>query len=269
MFLDSKTQQKVAERIQRVLIVDSQPLAVRMLSDLLRGALGCEVYNAADADRAYAIARALDPSLIFVEHPAYGVDGYELTRKLRRSDMACRVAPIVMVTAEATAHSIITARDCGMHEFLRKPYTANDLKKRLEAVTLKPRDWVEAVQYVGPDRRRFNSADYSGLRKRRNDADKGSEMGRLIQAIRIVNSAAKAIDSDLVQARRAMNAQATELQRNPAGPPQLKILAAQLAGWCGRAVILNPQLRVELATRVAAIAEFMPPEGVREGEKAA
>jgi CheY-like chemotaxis protein len=268
VFLDSKTQQKVAERIERVLIVDAQPLALRMLSELVRGALGCEIYSAADVDRAYAMARALNPSLIFVEHPAYGVDGYELTRKLRRSDMECRQAPIIMVTAEATAQSIVAARDVGMHEFLRKPYTANDLKKRLEAVTLKPRDWVEAVHYIGPDRRRFNSADYSGMRKRRTDADKGSEVGRLIQAIRIVNSAAKAVDSDLMQARRALNAQAMELQRNPAGPPELKILGAQLAGWCGRAVTLNPQLRVELATRVAAIAALMPPEGAKD-EKAA
>ena len=38
---------------------------------------------------------------------------------------------------------------------MRKPFTIGDLERRLEAVTLKPRDWVEAVQYVGPDRRRF------------------------------------------------------------------------------------------------------------------
>nr|6SFT_A Chain A, Two-component receiver protein CleD [Caulobacter vibrioides NA1000] len=34
----------------------------------------------------------------------------------------------------------------------------------------KPREWVEAVAYVGPDRRRFNSADYKGPRKRKADA---------------------------------------------------------------------------------------------------
>ena len=53
---------------------------------------------------------------------------------------------------------------------MRKPFTIKDLERRLEAVTLKPRDWVEAVQYVGPDRRRFNSAEYKGPRKRKADA---------------------------------------------------------------------------------------------------
>ena len=110
VFLDSKTQQKVAEKIERVLIVDAQPLAVRMLSELVRGALGCEVYSAADTDRAFAMARALNPDLIFVEHAAYGVDGYDLTRKIRRSDMTCRMAPIVMVTAEAKTENVIAAK---------------------------------------------------------------------------------------------------------------------------------------------------------------
>jgi CheY-like chemotaxis protein len=269
VFFESKSQQKIARCLQRVLIVDPHPLSVRMLSDLLRGAIACETYSASEIDRAYSMCRALDPQLIFVEHPAHGADGYALTRKLRRSDLACRTAPVVMVTAEATAASILAARDAGLHEFLRKPYTANDLQKRLEAVTLKPRDWVEAVHYIGPDRRRFDSASYAGPRKRRNDADKGSEQGRLIQAIRIINSAAKSLDTDLMQVRRALGAQATELQRNPLSPDPLRIHAAGLAGWCGRAAVLNPQLRSELATRVADIAAFMPPEGVRDSEKAA
>ncbi len=263
MLFDSGSQQKIAHRIERLLIVDPQAPAVRMLGDLIRGAFPCEIYSAADADRAYAMTRALDPQLIFVEHPSFGVDGYAFTKKLRRSDMACRTAAVIMVTAEATAASILAARDAGLHEFLRKPYTAKDLQRRLEAVTSKPRDWIEAVQYVGPDRRRFNSADYSGPRKRRNDADKGSDAARLAQAIKIVVSAAKSLDTDLMQVRRAMNAQAMEMQRNPASPPGLAALAAGLAGWCSRASVLNPQLRVELETRVRDIAAMAPPDAAR------
>ena len=63
--------------------------------------------------------------------------------------------------------SIKGARDAGAHEFLRKPYTIKDLFKRVENVILKPRDWIEAQMYVGPDRRRFNSESYTGARKRK------------------------------------------------------------------------------------------------------
>lgn len=256
MFTDSKTQSQVASRIERVLIADPNPLAARMLNELVRGALGCEVYAVTDTAKTVAAARALDPHLIFVEHPSTGLDGYAAAKQIRRSEMACRMAPIIMVTAESTAQAILAARDAGLHEFLRKPYTAGDLRKRLEAVTLKPRDWIEAVGYIGPDRRRFNSADYSGPRKRRGDADRGSDAARLEQAIKIVVSAAKALDTDLMQVRRALNAQAVEFQRNPAAPPVLRTQALGLASWCSRAETLNPALRVELATRVKEIASF-------------
>jgi CheY-like chemotaxis protein len=264
---DSRQKQKIAARIERVVIVDTQPLAARLLGELLRADLACEVYNATTVEQAYTLAQTLVPQLIFVEHPVTGIDGYALARKIRRSELACRMAPIIMVTAEATAAAILTARDAGLHEFLRKPYTAGDLQKRLEAVTMKPRDWVEAVQYIGPDRRRFNSADYSGPRKRRNDADKGSDQGRMTQALKIVRSAANCLDSDLMQVRRALMAQAVELQRNPAAPPALKVLATSVGGWCARAAVLNPQLRLELASWVAEMVAYIPTEA--SAEKAA
>jgi CheY-like chemotaxis protein len=262
VFQDGRPNRR-ANRLERVLIVDPQPAAVRMLSELIRGWSPCEIYPAADEGRAYNLARSLDPQLIMVEHPASGLDGYALAKRIRRSDLACRMAPIIMVTAEATAAAILTARDAGLHEFLRKPYTARDLERRLEAVTSKPRDWIEAVGYIGPDRRRFNSADYAGPRKRRNDAQKGSDAGRLAQAIKIIIAAAKAVDTDLMQVRRALKAQAIELHRNPDASAALKAQAAGLANWCDRAETMNPSLKAELQTRVGEIIALSPPEAVK------
>ena len=80
-----RQQQKIAARIERVLIVDPQIQSARLLGELLRADLTCEVFNASSVDSAYAIASSQEPSLIFVEHPSVGVDGYALTRKIRRS----------------------------------------------------------------------------------------------------------------------------------------------------------------------------------------
>ena len=76
------------------------------------------------------------------------------------------MAPVILYTADATVDTIKGARDAGAHEFLRKPYTIKDLFRRVENVVFKPRDWIEAQMYVGPDRRRFNSESYAGARKR-------------------------------------------------------------------------------------------------------
>ena len=105
--------------------------------------------------------------IVFTEFAGPELDGIEFARSLRRSGFAARRCPLIMVTAEATPTSIIGARNAGVHEFLRKPYTAGDLFRRIENVITKPRDWIEAQMYIGPDRRRFNSGEFAGARKRR------------------------------------------------------------------------------------------------------
>lgn len=210
---DDKLHQRLAPHLQRVLIVDPQPAAVKLLGDLLRSIVSAQIVTAASDAKALQLAAMLDPQVIFIEHSGPSLDGAKLARAIRRSEFSCRKAPIIMVTGEATAGAIIGARDAGVHEFLRKPFTIKDLLRRLEAVALKPRDWVEAVQYVGPDRRRFNSGDYAGPRKRKSDARKTPDQARLLQALKIVRAAAGALDSDWPQARRALLAQAADIQK--------------------------------------------------------
>ena len=225
---DARTLQRIAPLMQRVLVVDPAPASVRLLSELLRDIAHCQVWTAPDAHRGFALAEQVNPHMIFVEQNA-AVNGAAFTRKLRRSDLNCRKAPVIMVTSEATAATILGARDSGVHEFLRKPYTAKDLMRRLEAVTLRGRDWVEAVNYVGPDRRRFNSGDYSGPLKRGADVNETPDDARILQALKILKSAISAIDLDPKQALRAMLAQAAELQTAAAAIKDLRLAAAAVA----------------------------------------
>ncbi|WP_304187527.1 two-component system response regulator [Phenylobacterium aquaticum] len=203
----------MAPRLRKVLVIDPAPASARLLGDLLRNISHGEVYIASTNKRGLELAGQVDPQLIFVELNGAGTDGVDFARKFRRSDLVSRQAPIIVVTATATAQSIMAARDAGVHEFLRKPYTAKELVRRLEAVTLRPRDWVEAVQYIGPDRRRFNSDDYTGPLKRRSDSKASTDSQRILQALRIIKAALTALDSDPAQAMRALRAQAGDLQR--------------------------------------------------------
>ena len=262
MFDDNpRTLQRIAAKMQRVLVVDPSNAAVRLLGDQLRHVGNVQVFAAPTIEQGWGMVRTVDPQMIFVEHASAGLDGLALARKIRRSDLACRQNPIIMCTAEATAEAIFGARDAGIHEFMRKPFTIKDLERRLEAVTLKPRDWVEAVQYVGPDRRRFNSAEYKGPRKRKADAA-GTPAARLSQALRIVKSAAQSLDSDPAQARRALAAQAAEL--NAVGvavkDPRLVEAAAALAG-CTTADFSVGGGRAELVRRIDALMGFMTDDG--------
>jgi CheY-like chemotaxis protein len=258
-----RTLQRVASKVQRVLVVDPNPATARLLAEHLRPLGAVQMFAAPSAEKGYAMARATDPQLIFLEHAQQGVDGLAFARKIRRSDLACREAPIIMCTAEATAETIFGARDSGVHEFMRKPFTIKDLERRLEAVTLKPRDWIEAVAYVGPDRRRFNSADYKGPRKRKADAA-GTPAARLSQALRIVKSAATALDTDPAQARRALAAQAVELKRVGEAVKDARLVqAAEALGSFMGAETSGALGRAELVKRIDALMDFMSDEGGR------
>lgn len=202
---------RMAPSLQRVLVVDPAQANARMLGDVMRTLFRSQIWTAATPARAAELVRTADPQLVFTELAAPPVDGVEFTRFLRRSDAACRQAPVIMIAANATAAGILAARDAGVHEFLRRPFTTKDLLRRLDAVVLRPRDWIEAVSYIGPDRRRFNSGDYTGPLKRRADATATPDEARIAQALRIVKSAAQALDTDYPQAVRALHAQAQAL----------------------------------------------------------
>lgn len=212
---DQKIMRKIAPVVRRVVIIDPNPASTRLMSELLKG-YGCkDVATESDESRVIDLVREMDPGLIILEHKGPRLDGEALVRKIRRSSLSCRRVPIIMVTAEATVSSIRGARDAGVHEFLRKPFTSGDLLRRIENLASKPRDWVEAVGYVGPDRRRFNATDYAGPGKRK--ADKGrtgpsSAAEVKEQSMRILASALSQFDQDPLQAVRAIRQQTETLK---------------------------------------------------------
>lgn len=213
--VDHRLLSKLAPVLRRVLIVDPNPHAARLLAEIVKGMGAGEMVVEPNEARALQTAAVLEPGIIFTERSGDRLDGESLARALRRSSFACRRAPIIMITADATASTILGARDSGVHEFLRKPFTSADLLKRVENVALKPRDWVEAVGYVGPDRRRFNSGEFSGDRKRAADKPAGGAAAVAAardQAMRILAAALDQFDNDPMQAVRAVREQAATLK---------------------------------------------------------
>lgn len=225
---DAKIISRMAPMLQRVMIIDPQPAGARLIGELMRDVARSQIWVAETREKAMRLAASYDPQIVFVELGPQPLDGAGFTRELRRSHLSARYAPVIMVTGQATAAGILSARDSGVHEFLRKPFTMKDLLRRLEAVTLRQRDWVEAVGYVGPDRRRFNSGDYSGALKRRSDSRETPDSERMAQALKILRSAIAAIDTDPGQAMRSMQAQVTDLRKCGMSVADLKLTTSAI-----------------------------------------
>jgi DNA-binding response OmpR family regulator len=221
IYQDAQLARQLTPYLRRVLVLESAPAAARLLNELLRDLGAGQVDVQPSNALAQGALKRFDPQVVFTELSGPSLDGLEFTRDLRRSNLPSRKAPVIMITGEATTAAILASRHAGVHEFLRKPYTIKDLMRRLDAAILRQRDWIEAINYVGPDRRRFNSGDYVGPRKRMTDQSQASDEERTIRALKILRAAITAIESDPVQALRAMRAQADELHgiaqstRNP------------------------------------------------------
>lgn len=233
--LDAKTLQRIEPTIRRVIVADPQLASARLMLDLMKSIGAREVLTETDENRVIDLARDFEPGLLLTERTGPSLDGESLTRRIRRSTLGCRRMPIIMVTAEATVSTIRGARDSGVHEFLRKPFAAADLFRRVENVAVKPRPWIEAVGYVGPDRRRFNSGEYAGTRKRRADnvaALAGPEAVK-DQALRILAASLNQFDNDPAQATRAVRQQAETLKglAQKTGDAKLAVAAAGLDAY--------------------------------------
>jgi DNA-binding response OmpR family regulator len=206
---------RLSLHIERVLVVDPFPGSARLICDMMRGMGAWGIDHAETTQRAFELAESAHPQLIITELTGPDTDGLPFIQKVRKSALACRQAPIIVVTSEATEQTIKGARDAGAHEFLKKPFSAADLLKRVENVALKPRPWIEAVHYIGPCRRRFNSANYAGPRRRNTDKSASVDstyLGRVDQSLRILKSAIVQFNDDKLQAIRSIQAQLDALQ---------------------------------------------------------
>jgi CheY-like chemotaxis protein len=113
----------------RVLIVDDNPTNLKLVAYLVR-ANGYEVDTAGDAEAALAAIAAHRPALILMDLQLPGIDGLELTRRLK-SDPATRDIKIIAVTAYAMKGDEDKAREAGCDDYVTKPIDTRGLPEMI------------------------------------------------------------------------------------------------------------------------------------------
>ena len=115
----------------RVLIVDDNAMNVDLVSFLL-AADGMQVESAADAAQASARIAAQHPDLILMDIQMPGVDGLELTRRLK-ADPATRHIPIVALTAYAMKGDEERMLAAGCDGYIAKPVEVASFTRRVRS----------------------------------------------------------------------------------------------------------------------------------------
>lgn len=162
-----------------VLVVEDTPPMQKLLIDVLR-ALGVKmVFKADNGEKGIEIFRQEKPDIILSDWLMEPMDGIEMTQKIRRDPIAQHTnVPIILVTGYSSLPRVFEARDAGATEFLVKPFTAEDVAKRIMHVIESPRSFVECKTFVGPDRRRRkNNPAYQGPLRRADDKPEEQSSG--------------------------------------------------------------------------------------------
>lgn len=137
-----------------VLIADENDGARRILNELLH-AMGARDIHAMNT---FALAEQFvksEPIDIFVCDMHLGDDkGAELVKTLRSIEGHRNgKIPILLTCSHIRQQELRASRDCGANMLLAKPYSVSALYDRLAWIAHKPRPFIWADGYKGPDRR--------------------------------------------------------------------------------------------------------------------
>jgi CheY-like chemotaxis protein len=102
-----------------ILVVDDNPTNLKLASALLR-AEGHTVVPATDAEEAEALLAERVPDLILMDIALPGMDGLELTRRIK-ADARLRHVPVIALTAFAMKGDDDRAREAGCDGYITKP----------------------------------------------------------------------------------------------------------------------------------------------------
>ena len=117
--------------VQRVLVVEDNPLNMKLVRDVLI-ASGYDVLPAVTGEEGVALATTCEPDLVLMDLQLPDFDGYEALRRLR-ADPALAAVPVVAVTAFAMQEDRERARRSGFDGYLEKPISIRDLPTQVGA----------------------------------------------------------------------------------------------------------------------------------------
>ena len=116
-----------------ILVVDDYNTMIRIIRNLLKQ-LGFEdIDDASDGSAALAKLREKKYGLVISDWNMEPMTGYELLKEVR-ADIQLSKTPFIMVTAESKTENVVAAKKAGVNNYIVKPFNAQTLKSKIDAV---------------------------------------------------------------------------------------------------------------------------------------
>ena len=116
-----------------ILVVDDYSTMIRIIRNLLRQLGFVDVDDAPDGTIALSKMQIRRYGLVISDWNMEPMTGYELLKQVR-ADPSIASTPFIMVTAESKTENVIAAKQAGVNNYIVKPFNADTLKNKIEAV---------------------------------------------------------------------------------------------------------------------------------------
>ena len=116
-----------------ILVVDDYNTMVRIIRNLLRQLGFQDVDDAADGSAALSKMEGKKYGLVISDWNMEPMTGIQLLREVR-ADSKLKNLPFIMITAESKTENVVAAKQAGANNYIIKPFNAETLKHKIEAV---------------------------------------------------------------------------------------------------------------------------------------
>ena len=132
---------------EKILIVDDDVQTLRLVSMMLERQ-GYRILSANTGSQALHIAHTEHPHVIVLDIMMPDMDGYEVTRRLRKNPETANV-PILMFTAKTQLEDKVYGYEAGADDYLTKPIHPAELTAHLRALLSRNRERKESPKERG------------------------------------------------------------------------------------------------------------------------
>lgn len=175
------------QRSWSALVVEPEKARATLLQDLLRNLDCSEIAVVRDAEAALSHLELRTPRIVLCAGRMAALDGFEFTRRLRRSTTTRDCAVSVVLTISGLDRSdVISALNAGADSMLPFPMSATHLRQLLTALDTQKRPFVRAATYVGPCRRRGLVTADGETQRRLEDFGAAQALGSMMESLRKV-----------------------------------------------------------------------------------
>jgi DNA-binding response OmpR family regulator len=115
-----------------VLVGDDDP-DLRALVAYRFETAGYRVVSAADGEQALELALAEQPAVAILDVMMPGLDGVEVTRRLRADERTERM-PVILLTSRSLETDVARGFDAGADDYVTKPFSPQELLHRVRSL---------------------------------------------------------------------------------------------------------------------------------------